>query len=135
MGFGAYLSYRLDWISEEQFHRIMRLISSFGLSLWHDILLEKETLWSSQVKILEKRGGNLVAPLPRNEIGQCDYLNDLSQAELYRAIDEYQKICADYPRNGLGIDPLCSDVGLEDPSTVAHAPGEVRASAQTLSAV
>ena len=136
MGFGAYLSYRLDWISEEQFHRIMRLISSFGLSLWHDIMLKKETLWSSQVKIVEKRGGNLAAPLPKGEIGQCGYLNALSQAELYQAIDEYQKICADYPRNGLGIDPLCSDVGLEAPSTVAHAPGEVEhASAQTLSAV
>ena len=136
MGFGAYLSYRMDWISEEQFHRIMGLISSFGLSLWHDIMLKKETLWSSQVKIIEKRGGNLAAPLPKDEIGQCGYLNALSQAELYQAIDEYQKICADYPRNGLGIDPLCSDVGLEDPSTVAHTPGEVeRAPAQMLSAV
>ena len=120
MGFGAYLSYKMNWIDEAQFHRIMRLISSFGLSLWHDIMHKKETLWSSQVKILQKRGGNLVAPLPRNEIGQCDYLNSLSQAELYQAIDEYEQICAEYPRNGLGIDPLCSDVGLEDPSTVAH---------------
>ena len=124
MGFGAYLSYKMDWISEDQFHRIMGLISSFGLSLWHDIMHKKETLWSSQVKILQKRGGNLVAPLPRNEIGQCDYLNSLSQGELYQAIDEYQEICADYPREGLGIDPLCSDVGLEDPSTVAHVPAE-----------
>ncbi len=141
MGFGAYLSYRLDWISQEQFHRIMRLISSFGLSLWHDIMLKKETLWSSQVKIVQKRGGNLAAPLPKAEIGQCGYLNALSQAELYQAIDEYREICAEYPRKGLGIDPLCSDVGLEDPSTVAHAP-DAHASAepahtpvQTLSAV
>ena len=124
MGFGAYLSYKMDWIDREQFHRIMSLISSLGLSLWHDIMHKKETLWSSQVKILQKRGGNLVAPLPRNKIGECDYLNSLSQAELYQAIDEYEEICADYPRNGLGIDPLCSDVGLEDPSTVAHAPAE-----------
>ena len=141
MGFGAYLSYRMDWISQQQFHRIMRLISSLGLSLWHDILHKKETLWSSQVKILQKRGGNLAAPLPRHEIGQCDYLNSLSQAELYQAIDEYEEICAEYPRKGLGIDPLCSDVGLEDPSTVAHAPAEKEtsenghSSKQTLSAV
>lgn len=133
MGFGAYLSYRLDWISQEQFHRIMSLISSFGLSLWHDIMLKKETLWSSQVKIIQKRGGNLAAPLPKGEIGECGYLNALSKAELYRAIDEYHQICADYPRQGLGIEPLCSDVGLEDPSTVAHTPE--RASTQTLSAV
>ena len=141
MGFGAYLSYKMNWINKEQFHRIMNLISSFGLSLWHDIMHKKETLWSSQVKILQKRGGNLVAPLPRNEIGQCDYLNSLSQAELYQAIDEYKEICADYPRKGLGIDPLCSDVGLEDPSTVANTPVEpsihdrAHPQAPTLSAV
>ena len=120
MGFGAYMSYRLGWLDESQMHRIMRLISSFGLSLWHDIMLKKETLWDSQVKIVQKRGQNLAAPLPKGEIGQCAYLNELSQAELYAAIDEYQQICLEYPRQGLGIDPLCSDVGLEDPSTVGH---------------
>jgi len=120
MGFGAYLSYRMDWIEEAAFHRIMRLISSFGLSLWHDVLRNKETLWASQQKIVQKRGQNLVAPLPRGEIGQCDYLNELSQVELFQAIDDYAKICADYPRGGLGIEPHCSDVGLEDPSTVGQ---------------
>ncbi|MGK7948144.1 MAG: sedoheptulose 7-phosphate cyclase [Xenococcaceae cyanobacterium] len=132
MGFGAYLSYRLDWISEEQLHRILRLISSFGLSLWHDIMLKKELLWDSQEKIIQKRGKNLAAPLPKGEIGQCGYLNSLTREELYAALDEYQTICADYPRKGLGIEPHCSDVGLEDPSTVAHNPTEVT---PTLSAV
>lgn len=136
MGFGAYLSYRLNWISEEQFHRIMRLISSFGLSLWHDIMLKTETLWSSQVKIVQKRGGNLAAPLPKDEIGQCGYLNSLTREELDSAILEYREICATYPRKGLGIEPHCSDVGLEDPSTVAHAPAEVdSADEPTLSTV
>ena len=120
MGFGAYLSYRLDWISEAACHRIMRLISSFGLSLWHDVLENKETLWASQQKIFQKRGQNLVAPLPKGEIGQCGYLNSLSRAELFQAIDEYKAICADYPRGGWGIEPHCSDVGLEDPSTVGQ---------------
>jgi 3-dehydroquinate synthetase len=119
MGFGAYLSYRMNWISAEAFHRILRLISSFGLSLWHDILINKDLLWAAQEKIVQKRGGNLVAPLPKGEIGQCGYLNALSREQLDDAIDEYCKICTDYPRQGLGIDPLCRDVGLEDPSTVA----------------
>lgn len=124
MGFGAYLSYRLNWIDESQFQRIMRLISSFGLSLWHDIMLRTDTLWASQQKIFEKRGNNLAAPLPKGQIGQCGYLNSLSRAELDQAVAEYQVICAEYPRKGLGIEPHCSDVGLEDPSTVAHAPLE-----------
>jgi 3-dehydroquinate synthetase len=120
MGFGAYLSYRMDWISNETLHRILRLISGFGLSLWHDILYNKETLWLSQQKIFQKRGQNLVAPLPKGEIGRCAYLNELSQSELYAAIDDYQDVCADYPRKGYGIEPHCHDVGLENPSTVGY---------------
>lgn len=120
MGFGAYLSFKMGWISNTDFHRILGLISSFGLSLWHDIMENKALLWESQVKIFEKRGRNLVAPLPKGEIGKCGYLNDISQDELYGAIEEYRTVCEEYPRQGLGIDPLCSDVGLEDPSTIAH---------------
>ena len=136
MGFGAYLSYKMNWIDESQFKRIMNLISSFGLSLWHDIMLRTDTLWASQQKIFEKRGGNLAAPLPKGEIGQCAYLNDLTREELDRAVAEYQKICTEYPRKGLGIEPHCSDVGLEDPSTVAHAPVEsVETETSQLSAV
>ena len=101
MGFGAYLSYRLDWITKEDCDRIMKLISTFGLSLWHD-----------------------------------GYLNSMSKEELFILIDEYQEYCQAYPRNGLGVDPLCSDVGLEDPSTVGSsiAAQEIQA-AEELSAV
>ncbi len=134
MGFGAYLSYRNNWISTQDLQRILHLISSFGLSLWHDVMLNEKTLWAAQEKIVQKRGGNLVAPLPKGEIGQCGYLNSLTRDELYQAIDEYREICADYPRKGLGIEPLCSDVGLEDPSTVGHHPVE-SSQTPTLSAV
>lgn len=120
MGFGAYLSHRQGWIDKGDFRRILNLISSFGLSLWHDVLLDRDLLWAAQEKMVQKRGGNLVAPLPKNTIGQCGYLNSLTRDELIIAISEYQSICEDYPRAGVGIDPLCSDVGLEDPSTVAH---------------
>ena len=135
MGFGAYLGYKMNWIDESQFKRIMNLISSFGLSLWHDIMLRTDTLWASQQKIFEKRGGNLAAPLPKGEIGQCGYLNNLTREELDTAVAEYKEICAEYPRKGLGIEPHCSDVGLEDPSTVAHAPIESVVDSQPLSPV
>ena len=125
MGFGAFLSYRQGWISEAECDRILNLISIFGLSLWHDVMLNRDTLWAAQVKIGEKRGGSLVAPLPKGAIGQCGYLGELSQVELFAAISDYQARCEKYPRNGLGIDPLCKDVGLEDPSTIAqHIPAE-----------
>lgn len=120
MGFGAFVSYRQGWISEAECDRVLRLISSFGLSLWHDVMLNHDTLWAAQTKIIEKRGGNLVAPLPKGSIGQCGYLNEMPQRELFATIRDYQQLCEKYPRKGLGIDPLCKDVGLEDPSTVAH---------------
>ena len=122
MGFGAYLSFRLEWITHAEFHRILKLISGYGLSLWHDILKQEETIWKSQKTVTQKRGQNLVAPLPKGAIGQCGYLNELSQDELYSALKEYQQVCASYPRKGRGIDPLCTDVGLEDPSTVMPEP-------------
>ena len=121
MGFGACLSHRLEWITTAEFQRILRLLQGYGLSLWHDILDDKETIWRSQQTVTQKRGGNLVAPLPKGGVGHCGYLNELSQAELYAALGTYKAVCATYPRNGRGIEPLCSDVGLEDPATVMPA--------------
>ena len=123
MGFGAFLSRKKNWIDDESFLRIIRLIENFELSLWHDILLDECLIWEAQTRIIEKRGGNLAAPVPKDKIGQCGYINELSRSELQNAISEYQAFCMTLDRNGIGIEPLCSDVGLEDPSTV-HKPSE-----------
>jgi len=120
MGLGAFMSWDEGWIDEEAMHRVLRLISSFDLSLWHDILLDKETLWAAQVKMTEKRGGNLAAPLPKTELGRCGYLNEMSRDRLFELIEKYHETCKAYPRGGLGVEALCTDVGLEDPSTVAE---------------
>lgn len=118
MGFGAFLSRRSGWIKETEFTRIMTLLDGYGLSMWHDVLSKKDTIWKSQQTVTQKRGQNLVAPIPKGGIGRCGYLNELSQADLYSALDEYQSVCKTFPRAGRGIDPHCQDVGLEDPSTV-----------------
>lgn len=118
MGFGAFLSYRNEWIGKDDLARILNLISLFELSLWHDILDDVETVWKAQVKMVEKRGGNLAAPIPKKTIGQCGYLNHLSREELAEALEEYHDLCRTLPRKGHGIEPLCRDVGLEDPSVV-----------------
>jgi 3-dehydroquinate synthetase len=119
MGFGALLSQREGWIDDAVLHRILGLISMFGLSLWHDVLDDVELVWQAQQKMEQKRGGQLVAPLPRGGIGRCGYLERLDRAELERALDAYRDLCATYPDHGVGTEPLCADVGLEDPSTVA----------------
>ena len=118
MGFGSYQAMRQGWISEQQFQRITRLITSFDLSLWHPILDEQHLVWEAQLRMTEKRGGNLAAPLPKGSIGQCDYLNEMSETELLESLSDYKLLCRDFARNGQGIEVHCKDVGLEDPSTV-----------------
>ena len=118
MGFGSYQALRQGWISEDQFQRIARLISSFDLSLWHPILEERHLLWEAQLRMTEKRGGNLAAPLPKASIGQCGYLNEVSEADLLKSLSDYKLRCRDFARNGQGVEVHCKDVGLEDPATV-----------------
>ncbi|MGB3591458.1 MAG: sedoheptulose 7-phosphate cyclase [Nonlabens sp.] len=121
MGFGAFLSHKNGWISQQDRDRIMQLISTFELSLWHDILDDTDLIYNAQVKVIEKRGGNLVAPLPKGAIGKCGYLNELSHQQMKDSIAAYKSLCQQYPRNGLGIEPLCEDVGLENPGVTGSA--------------
>merc|ERR1711997_1090264 len=121
MGFGAYLSHSKGWINNAEFQRILNLISSMELSLWHPIMDDVDMIWSSQVKMIQKRGGHLCAPIPRNAIGQCGYFNDMPYELLKTSLSQYKQICQDFPRNGLGVEMHCADVGLEDPSITAKA--------------
>ena len=121
MGFGAFLSLQESWITQDEFKRILNLIATMQLSLWHPIMDDVEMIWNSQVKMVQKRGGNLCSPIPRGAIGVCGYLNDLPHDELKAQLAAYKKICNDMPRQGLGVEVHCSDVGLEDPSVTAKA--------------
>ncbi len=118
MGLGAFLSYKKEWLDKKSLFRILQLISDFELSLWHEILLDEKLLWKAHQSIIDKRGGNLVAPVPRGEIGKCGYINEMSRIELREGILEYQSICSNFARGGVGIEPYCKDVGLEDPTEV-----------------
>ena len=119
MGFGAYLSFVEGWISEDEMKQVLTLISDMELSLWHDIMDEVDVVWSSQCKMVEKRGGHLCAPLPKGGLGKCGYLNDMPYDRLKQRLSEYKAICQSYPRQGYGLDVHCRDVGLEDPSVTA----------------
>ncbi len=120
MGFGAFLSEKEGWITKEERDRIHRLIASFDLSLWHEVLTDRDQIWAAQEKMIEKRGGHLAAPLPQHAIGQCGYLPHLSQRQLFASLADYQQHCRTLPRFGQGIESHCRDVGLEDPSTVGE---------------
>lgn len=94
---------------------ILKLFSTLELSLVHPILSNTEAIWQAQVRMIEKHGGNLAAPLPKGQIGSCGYLNDITRPELEKHLAAYRKICESYPRAGLGVEAHCTDVGLEDP--------------------
>lgn len=118
MGLGAMISLRQGWIDAEACGRIHRLIMKFDLSLWHEILDDHETIYVAQQKMTEKRGGNLAAPLPKHAIGQCGYLQAVNRRDLSETIADYKQLCRSYPSGGRGIEPLCSDVGLECASAI-----------------
>jgi len=115
MGFGSYLAFQLGWIKEDEFRRVLNLFSTLELSLVHPILENTDAIWNAQVRMIEKHGGNLAAPLPREQIGNCGYLNDITREELENHLSQYRAICETYPRRGLGVEAHCVDVGLEDP--------------------
>ena len=120
MTLSSFMSYKRGWLSEKDLHRILKLFSEYELSLWHDILLDEKCMNEGFDKILQKRGGNLAIPVPI-AIGKCKYINDLTKLELKEIIQEYKQVVSKYPRKGLGVEPLCSDAGLEDPVTVFKA--------------
>jgi len=120
MGFGGFLAMRCGFITTQQLERIMKLISNFELSLWHPIMNSVDRLWGCNTKIIAKRGGHLCAPVPSAEIGSCGYIQELSFKQMETAIQEYRVLCESFPRNGLGVDAHCVDVGLEDPSHVNY---------------
>ena len=119
MGYGSYLSYVREWITKEDFDRILKLLSNMELSLWHDIMDNHELVAAANKKAHQKRGGNLCAPVPKNEIGVCGYINDRTREDITITMNDYKALVSKFPRGGRGVDVHCHDVGLEDPSTVA----------------
>jgi len=121
MGYGSFLAWKRDWLSEDQLKRILKMISDLELSLWHPIMDNHALVQAANKKAHDKRGGNLCAPVPMGEIGECGYINDLTHDDIPPTMNEYKAYVLKYPRNGDGIEVHCHDVGLEDPSTVAGA--------------
>lgn len=128
MGFGTYLAFREKYISEEEMHRVFKLISDCELTLYHPVMDDPQRVWKSQCAMIEKRGGNLCAPVPK-PLGKCGYINQHVQVEskeqLALRLAEYKELCAKYPRGGMGIDAHCLDVGLEDPQSKKENPMKV----------
>jgi predicted O-methyltransferase YrrM len=119
MGYGTYLARRRDWISQDDFERILKLISNLELALWHPIMDNHALVQSANKKAHQKRGGNLCAPVPKGMVGFCGYINDLTNDDIPTTMNEYKAIVQKMVRGGLGVEVHCADVGLGDPAAVA----------------
>ena len=111
MAYSATLAWCRGLIPEKDHRRILNLFSRAGLSMDHelfdDVLLAKGT-----DAILKTRDGMLRGAIPC-PIGECVFLNDVTQDEMDKALQTHKDICAKYPRGGAGIDAYVdsSDTG------------------------
>ncbi|MBO1349863.1 MAG: sedoheptulose 7-phosphate cyclase [Hormoscilla sp. GUM202] len=114
MAFGATLATLLGWISAADRDRIIALIRSLDLAVYHPILEDIDLMVSGQQNMNRKRGdGGLWAPLPRGGIGNCDYAREVPQELLEAAISEHKALCANFPDGWAGKEMYLRDLGLE----------------------
>ena len=55
MGYGSYLARKREWITQEQFQRILDLISTMELALWHPIMDNHDLVKSANKKAHQRQ--------------------------------------------------------------------------------
>merc|ERR1712151_138580 len=125
MGYGAYIAWKhAGFITQAECDRVLDLISDLELALYHPIMDNHEISYASQVKMVQKRGGNLCAPVPKGRIGACGYVNNMPKQAFVDTMTNYKEYILQVrkmPRAGAGVDMHCHDVGLASPAVDAKA--------------
>lgn len=86
--FSSYLSVQRGLLAREDFNRIARLYQSIGLPMWSKCI-HHEMLWRSIGERVMHRNGKQLIPIPV-AIGNCDFVNDLTQEEICNAVNFFQ---------------------------------------------
>ena len=102
MAFSATIAEQRGFISTGDRDRIHGLFSSVGLAI-NSPLFTSELLAKATPSIMQTRDGLLRAAVPA-PIGRCEFVNDLTLAELQQILKVHQVACATYPRGGEGIE-------------------------------
>lgn len=102
MAFSATIAEQRGFISTGDRDRIHGLFSSVGLAI-NSPLFTSELLAKATPSIMQTRDGLLRAAVPA-PIGTCEFVNDLTLAELQQILKVHQAACATYPRGGEGIE-------------------------------
>ena len=107
MAFSATIAEQRGYISIGERDRIFWLLSRLGLTI-DSPYFTSELLHRATESILQTRDGRLRAAVP-HPVGTCDFVNDLSPAELDRLLEMHKRTCSRvYPRNGAGLDMFMS---------------------------
>lgn len=113
MAFGATLSKKLGWVTEDERDRIVNLLRKLELAVYHPILEDFELMISGQKNMRRKRGDSgLWAPLPRG-IGNVDYLQEVSPELLKETVLEHKAYCEKFENKGAGKEMYLKDLGLD----------------------
>ncbi|MEM9487632.1 MAG: sedoheptulose 7-phosphate cyclase [Myxococcota bacterium] len=112
MSLGAVIASEMGWLDAGQRDAIIGLCSRLGLTVYHPVMTDFDLIHRAQVKMVEKRGGTLWAPLPKGTIGTCDYVEDVSASLLRSALSGLRDIAEDLPRRGQGVEMHLADLGM-----------------------
>ena len=108
MAFSATIAHRLKYITTEEYHRFLGLLSATGLSL--DVEhFTPSVLKSSTAEVLKVRDGKLRAVMPVSPMGKCTFLVDLPMDKLLEALEAHKSVVGEYPRGGAGVDAFVSE--------------------------
>lgn len=116
MAYGATIAAKRGYITTTERDRILGLMSRLGLTLDHP-LFDGELIWKATESITQTRDGKQRTAVPR-PIGTCFFVNDFTQEELEEGLVEHKNLCAEYDRNGEGIEAY---MGMEEPKLLESA--------------
>merc|ERR1719330_1613174 len=111
--FGTLCPEDKGFVTRAERDRVLRLFNDMEISFYNPIIHKTELLWACQEKMVQKRGGNLCAPVPK-KVGHSGYIQNMPKERLERLVEEYRIVCQPYPRHGVGVEPKVTDVGMEE---------------------
>jgi 3-dehydroquinate synthetase len=100
MALSATLAQRRGYISAEDRDRILNVMHRLGLAI-DSPYLNADLLAEATRSIIKTRDGLLRAPVP-HPIGECFFVNDLSEDELRSAFEAHRELCRAYGDRGEG---------------------------------
>jgi 3-dehydroquinate synthase len=108
------LAWKRGLVSDEDHKRILNLFSRAGLTMDHE-LFDENVLKKGIEAIYGVRDGFLHAAVPA-PLGQCQFMEDVTEEEFNEALKLHKDICSKYPRGGAGLDAYvdASDTGVPE---------------------